>query len=314
MERILKNKGVTPWKERICETSFFPVWLCWCVGWPCPCSGSVFYTLCFGFFLFAGTPSAYYDVMNVDWLPTLHLKDPSTSVEDATSEENESKLDANTTSEQAFRILTKINESQRQEFSDTFNIFGQHVANKLRTYPHRTRCDVQHKINEILYEADMSFYEVGKVVAEQMSQQQQQQSQQQQSSSKSTKRQRTSTKRVTSNASATVPALNLTNKSGESSLLQTALAAASAINSQPKKIKMERKSPIPEVLNLKKTVTNVEIPALTQAALAIGSGSENGGNKPTSGIFYIQHRPSSGQSNCVDDEEDDPILPSQSEI
>lgn len=266
------------------------------------------------FFLFTGTPSAYYDVMNVDWLPTLHLKDPSTSVEDATSEENESKLDANTTSEQAFRILTKINESQRQEFSDTFNIFGQHVANKLRTYPHRTRCDVQHKINEILYEADMSFYEVGKVVAEQMSQQQQQQSQQQQSSSKSTKRQRTSTKRVSSNASSiTVPALNLTNKSGEGSLLQTALAAASAINSQPKKIKMERKSPTPEVLNLRKTSTNVEVATLSQAALPL-CGSENGANKPTSGIFYIQHRPSSGQSNCVEDEEEDPIMPSQSEL
>lgn len=251
--------------------------------------------------------------MNVDWIPTLHLKDPSTSVEDATSEENESKLDANTTSEQAFRILTKINESQRQEFSDTFNIFGQHVANKLRTYPHRTRCDVQHKINEILYEADMSFYEVGKVVAEQMSQQQQQQTQQQQTANKSTKRQRTSTKRVSSNV--TVPALNLTNKGGESSLLQTALAAASAINSQPKKIKMERKSPTPEVLNLRKSTPTVDVPALSQVQIPIPIGAaENGGNKPTSGIFYIQHRPSSGQSNCVEDEEDEPILPSQSEL
>lgn len=250
--------------------------------------------------------------MNVDWLPTLHLKDPSTSIEDSTSEENESKLDANTTSEQAFRILTKINESQRQEFSDTFNIFGQHVANKLRTYPHRTRCDVQHKINEILYEADMSFYEVGKVVAEQMSQQQQQQSQQQQSSSKSTKRQRTSTKRVTSNIA--VPALNLTNKGGDSSLLQTALAAASAINSQPKKIKMERKSPTPEVLNLRKTTAIIEVPALSQATLPIAGGPENGGNRPTSGIFYIQHRPSSGQSNCIEEEEEDAILPSHSEL
>lgn len=268
---------------------------------------SIFYV-----FFFAGNPSSYYDVMNVDWLPTLHLKDPSTSVEDATSEENESKLDANTTSEQAFRILTKINESQRQEFSDTFNIFGQHVANKLRTYPHRTRCDVQHKINEILYEADMSFYEVGKVVAEQMSQQQQQQSQQQQSTSKSTKRQRTSTKRVSSNAPLSVPALNLTNKGGEGSLLQTALAAASAINSQPKKIKMERKSPTPEILNLRKTTTSVEVATLSQVPLTLGA-AENG-NKPTSGIFYIQHRPSSGQSNCVEDEEDDPILPSQSEL
>lgn len=37
--------------------------------------------------------------------------------------------------------------------------FGDYIASKLRGYSHNTKCFVQHKINNILFEADMGMYE-----------------------------------------------------------------------------------------------------------------------------------------------------------
>lgn len=37
--------------------------------------------------------------------------------------------------------------------------FGDYIASKLRGYSHKTKCFVQHKINNILFEADMGMYE-----------------------------------------------------------------------------------------------------------------------------------------------------------
>lgn len=37
--------------------------------------------------------------------------------------------------------------------------FGEYIASKLCGYSHNTKCFVQHKINNILFEADMGIYE-----------------------------------------------------------------------------------------------------------------------------------------------------------
>lgn len=42
---------------------------------------------------------------------------------------------------------------------DRFATYGEHVANKLRTYNQRTQAIVEHAINNILFEADMGNYE-----------------------------------------------------------------------------------------------------------------------------------------------------------
>lgn len=42
---------------------------------------------------------------------------------------------------------------------DRFSTYGEHVANKLRTYSMRTQAIVEHAINNILFEADMGNYE-----------------------------------------------------------------------------------------------------------------------------------------------------------
>ena len=50
--------------------------------------------------------------------------------------------------------------SQSQLPADRFNIFSQHVAAKLRTYTPRTQVYVEHAINNILFEADIGYYDI----------------------------------------------------------------------------------------------------------------------------------------------------------
>ncbi|XP_063919880.1 uncharacterized protein LOC135134921 isoform X2 [Zophobas morio] len=49
--------------------------------------------------------------------------------------------------------------SQSQLPADRFNIFSPHVAAKLRTYTPRTQVYVEHAINNILFEADIGYYD-----------------------------------------------------------------------------------------------------------------------------------------------------------
>ena len=49
--------------------------------------------------------------------------------------------------------------SQSQLPADRFNIFSQHIAAKLRTYTPRTQVYVEHAINNILFEADIGYYD-----------------------------------------------------------------------------------------------------------------------------------------------------------
>ena len=49
--------------------------------------------------------------------------------------------------------------SQLQSSSDHFFIFGQYVGKKLQTYSMRTAAFVEHRISNILFEADMGQYE-----------------------------------------------------------------------------------------------------------------------------------------------------------
>lgn len=49
--------------------------------------------------------------------------------------------------------------TQFMPLQDRFSTYGEHVANKLRTYSTRTQAIVEHAINNILFEADMGNYE-----------------------------------------------------------------------------------------------------------------------------------------------------------
>lgn len=49
--------------------------------------------------------------------------------------------------------------ARAQFMPDRFSTYGEHVANKLRTYSTRTQAIVEHAINNILFEADMGNYE-----------------------------------------------------------------------------------------------------------------------------------------------------------
>lgn len=42
---------------------------------------------------------------------------------------------------------------------DSCAIYSQHVANKLRSYSNKTRAQVEHAINNILFEADIGRYD-----------------------------------------------------------------------------------------------------------------------------------------------------------
>lgn len=60
----------------------------------------------------------------------------------------------------AFNILTSSQERRlNQKVSDRFSTYGEHVANKLRTYSTRSQAVAEHKINNILFEADMGLYD-----------------------------------------------------------------------------------------------------------------------------------------------------------
>lgn len=45
--------------------------------------------------------------------------------------------------------------------NDRFDTYGQHIANKLRTYTTKAEVIVEHLINNILFEADMGQYDAG---------------------------------------------------------------------------------------------------------------------------------------------------------
>ncbi|XP_032672823.1 uncharacterized protein LOC116844848 isoform X2 [Odontomachus brunneus] len=64
--------------------------------------------------------------------------------------------------EQSFDALQDMYSPARAQFmplQDRFSTYGEHVANKLRTYSTRTQAIVEHAINNILFEADMGNYE-----------------------------------------------------------------------------------------------------------------------------------------------------------
>ena len=60
----------------------------------------------------------------------------------------------------AFQILKDSHERcTTSTKSDRFSTYGEHIANKLRTYPGKVVSIVEHKINNILFEADMGCYD-----------------------------------------------------------------------------------------------------------------------------------------------------------
>lgn len=52
----------------------------------------------------------------------------------------------------------KIDQSQR-DFRDPCTLFADYVVSKMKGYNHHTQNIVQHKINNILFEADMGHYD-----------------------------------------------------------------------------------------------------------------------------------------------------------
>lgn len=52
-----------------------------------------------------------------------------------------------------------------QEVADPCSVYGAHIANKLKTYSQRTRVEVEHAINLILYDADRGKYEISPINA-----------------------------------------------------------------------------------------------------------------------------------------------------
>lgn len=55
--------------------------------------------------------------------------------------------------DEAFKAIKALTENRPKR--DSFDVYGEHVANKLRTYNAFTRANVEHKINCLLHEADM---------------------------------------------------------------------------------------------------------------------------------------------------------------
>lgn len=56
--------------------------------------------------------------------------------------------------EEAFQIMKDVAGKKRDEC----DVFGEHVANKLRKYDNHTRVLVEHHINNILFDADIKMY------------------------------------------------------------------------------------------------------------------------------------------------------------
>ncbi|GLV38630.1 hypothetical protein CBL_05629 [Carabus blaptoides fortunei] len=52
-----------------------------------------------------------------------------------------------------------IKESLHTNSPDTFSVYGQHIANKLRSYSKNTQTEVEHAINNVLYTADKGEYD-----------------------------------------------------------------------------------------------------------------------------------------------------------
>ncbi|CAH1106763.1 unnamed protein product [Psylliodes chrysocephalus] len=69
-----------------------------------------------------------------------------------------STKNSNSRAEEAYRIL-KETVAFPQEPADPCSVYGAHVGNKLKTYSPRTRVEVEHAINQILYAADRGKYE-----------------------------------------------------------------------------------------------------------------------------------------------------------
>lgn len=57
--------------------------------------------------------------------------------------------------EEAFKILKQLVKTQPS--SDNFSIFGQDVSHKCRSYSKTTQTEVEHAINNILYNADRGY-------------------------------------------------------------------------------------------------------------------------------------------------------------
>ncbi|CAH1104377.1 unnamed protein product [Psylliodes chrysocephalus] len=69
-----------------------------------------------------------------------------------------STKNSNSRAEEAYLIL-KETVACPQEPADPCSVYGAHVGNKLKTYSPRTRVEVEHAINQILYAADRGKYE-----------------------------------------------------------------------------------------------------------------------------------------------------------
>lgn len=56
-------------------------------------------------------------------------------------------------------VGNKIGTNKPVAHKSTDDAFGEYIASKMRGYSHNTKSFVQHKINNILFEADMGMYE-----------------------------------------------------------------------------------------------------------------------------------------------------------
>lgn len=86
--------------------------------------------------------------------------EPSTSAKHLPKVKRQKRVSSidDTRLDEAFNILKQSSLTQQRPLSGNA-IFGQHLANKLDTYTHKTRAVVEHSINNILFEADLGRYE-----------------------------------------------------------------------------------------------------------------------------------------------------------
>lgn len=62
---------------------------------------------------------------------------------------------------EAYKIMKEAQArfSRQEKAQDRFDVYGQHIASKLRTYSKRAEIMVEHAINNILFEADLGNYD-----------------------------------------------------------------------------------------------------------------------------------------------------------
>lgn len=64
--------------------------------------------------------------------------------------------------EEAYQLMKDSAKAQNTQ-TDSFGVYGQHIANKLRGYSRQTQIEVEHIFNEILNNADIGHYDTDSI-------------------------------------------------------------------------------------------------------------------------------------------------------